>query len=408
MPKTLVKADASLSVHECFGPRRELEVLRDEILRAYRDIPDLKPEEILIATPKLETYAPLVSAVFHTKEIFLPVRLMELPPGEGDAILEALLAILALAVGGRGRASEVLDLMQIRAVREALGVGDDEEKLEFLADQWRDSGITQGFATCNDQPGEWRFSINRLVAGMFFGPDEPENTEEGGFQLPVADSMGANFQESATFLQWLDDLRLTLVDWQKNATPKEWAERLANAATLLLKGAEANMEEADKTLRFLSSLDIATPVDAAVIFDWLESEAAEANRRAPMTGATPFGRLKQLHNTPCRVLALVGMQNDNFPARTISPSWDLLRAKPKIWDRNARVDDRQMFLDSLLAPTERLIITASTQNIRTNKKQPLSTCVDELLARIGKTRRETRGPHPCAPAPTFFGEIFRA
>ena len=395
-----LNADESLRIHECYGMRRELEVLRDELLRAFSDIEDLKPEDVLIAVPSLEDYAPLVPAVFHTKENPLPVRLTELPASEGDEVLEGLLALLDLARGGRGRASEVLDLMQLRAVREALGVGEDEEKVEFLADKFRDSGITQGFAIGDEQPGDWEFSINRLVAGEFFGPQEPEQSAEGGFQLPVADSMGSNFSELETFLQWLADLRSTLLDWQTAVSPSEWAERLKKAAAALLAGQDARMSEADKILRFLSGLAVTTPVDVAVILDWMESETAEANRRASISGATPFGRLKQLHNTPCRVLALVGMQNDNFPSRTKSPSWDLLRAQPKIWDRNARVDERQMFLDAVLAPTERLIITASTQNIRTNKKQPFSTCVDELLAAaqiLGVERKALVLEHPLQP-----------
>ena len=395
-----IKADDSLRIHECYGARRELEVLRDELLRAFAEIKDLKAEEVLIAVPSLEDYAPLVSAVFYTKENPLPVRLTELPASEGDEILEGLLALLELARGGRGRASEVLDLMQLRAVREALGVGDDEEKLEFLADKFRASGITQGFEIGDERPGAWEFSMNRLVAGVFFGSQEPEQSGEGGFQLPVADSMGSNFSELETLLQWLSDVRSTLIDWKTAATPREWAERLRMTAAALLAGEDGRMGEADKILRFLSGLDVITLVDAAVIFDWMESETDEANRRAPISGATPFGRLKQLHNTPCRVLALLGMQNDNFPSRTTAPSWDLLRAQPKIWDRNARVDDRQMFLDSVLAPTDRLIITASTRNIRTNKSQPLSTCVDELLAvaaTLGVERKALVLEHPLQP-----------
>jgi exodeoxyribonuclease V gamma subunit len=393
-------ADKSLRIHACYGPRRELEVLRDELLRSFAEIKNLKPEEVLLAVPSLENYAPLVSAVFHTKENPLPVRLTESPAREGDETLEGLLSLLELARGARGRASEVLDLMQLRAVREALGAGDDEEKLEALAAKFRDSGITQGFAMGDEQPGDWGFSINRLVAGVFFGPQEPEPSAEGGFQLPVADSMGSNFSEMETFLEWLTTLRSTLIEWQNAATPGHWAERLKQAAAALLAGEDARMGEADKILRFLSGLAVTTPVDAAVILDWMESEIAETNRRAPISGATPFGRLKQLHNTPCRVLALVGMQNDNFPSRATSPSWDLLRAQPKIWDRNARVDERQMFLDAVLAPTERLIITASTQNIRTNKSQPFSTCVDELLAaaqKLGAERKDLILEHPLQP-----------
>jgi len=394
-----LNADESLRIHACYGPRRELEVLRDELLRAFSDIKDLKPEDVLIAVPSLDDYAPLVSAVFHTKENPLPVRLTELPASEGDEILESLLALLELAHGGRGRASEVLDLMQLRAVREALGVGEDEEKVEFLADKLRESGITQGFAD-SLQPGSWDFAGDRLVAGMFFGPQEPDPEATIGFQLPVADSMGANFSESEIFLEWFTALRSTLKEWQKQTTPREWSERLRSAAGALLKGEEDRMGDANSILKFLAELEVTTPVDVAVILDWMASEVEEGNRRAPISGATPFGRLKQLHNTPCRVLALVGMQNDNFPSRTTSPSWDLLRAQPKIWDRNARVDDRQMFLDAVLAPTERLIITASTQNIRTNKKQPFSTCVDELLAvaaTLGVERKALVLEHPLQP-----------
>jgi len=392
-------ADSSLRIHECYGARRELEVLRDELLRAFAEIEDLKPEQILIAVPSLEDYAPLVPAVFHTRENPLPVRLTELPASEGDEVLEGLLAILELAHGGRGRASEVLDLMQLRAVRKALGVGEDEEKVEFLGEKFRETGITQGIAI-SSQPGSWDFAGDRLVAGMFFGPQEPDQMAVSGFQLPVADSMGANFPESETFLEWFTALASTLKDWQFPATPRVWADRLRTAAGTLLQGEEDRMADANSILKFLSETTLSVEVDVGVILDWMSSEVTEGNRRSPVSGAIPFGRLKQLHNTPCRVLALVGMQNDNFPSRINSPSWDLLRAEPKIWDRNPRVDDRQMFLDSVLAPTERLIITASTQNIRTNKKQPFSTCVDELLAvagTLGLERKALVHEHPLQP-----------
>jgi exodeoxyribonuclease V gamma subunit len=397
----LTDSDPSLSVHECYGPRRELEVLRDEILRAYAENPKLKPEEILIATPSLEIYAPLVPAVFNSGEIPLPVRLTEIPPGEGDSVCEGLLAVLGIAHGSRGRASEILDLLQLRAVRACLGLEDDEKNLEVLSDSLRNSGLTQGFLEPEtSEPGGWRFSLNRLIAGEFFGPYEPDPFAQDGFQLPIADMMGSNLPLTARFHEWLYGVHDTLLKWQKPATPCEWAERLESATIKLLGGEEERMATAARHIAFLKELQIETPIDCAVMLDWLAPEVEESNRRAPFSGAMLFGRLKQLHNTPCRVLALVGMQNDSFPARSSTPSWDLLRAKPKIWDRNARVDDRQMFLDSVLAPFERLIITASTLNIRTNKTQPLSTCVEELLsaaATLGVPREAIIRKHPLQP-----------
>src|SRR4029077_5619533 len=46
-------ADVSIRIHSFFGARREMEILKDEILRAFRDLPDLRPEEIHIVTPSL-------------------------------------------------------------------------------------------------------------------------------------------------------------------------------------------------------------------------------------------------------------------------------------------------------------------------------------------------------------------
>lgn len=398
--KNTARADRSLSIHECFGPRRELEVLRDELLRAFRDDPDLKPHEVLIAAPSLDVYAPLVSAVFQTGENPLPVRLAELPPGEGDPVLEGLLAVLGIARGGRGRASEVLDLLQLRAVRAALGVDEEGDAPEFLAETLRASGLTQGFlGKDSESPGGWTFSLNRLAAGVCFGPDEPEG-EDGVFHLPVADLMGSELQTTNRFLDWLRNLHATLRDWRQPVPAAEWAARLRKAALVLLTDKEENLADAARCVSFLGDISCGTPLDAAVVLDWLQTEAEESNRRAPLTGAILFGRLRQFHNSPCRILALAGMQSAAFPSRAAAPSWDLLRAKPKIWDRNPRVDDRQMFLDSLLAPADRLIITASTRNIRTNKNQPLSTCVEELVSAagiLGAEREDLVREHPLQP-----------
>jgi exodeoxyribonuclease V gamma subunit len=397
----LLANDRSLSIHECHGPRRELEVLRDELLRAFRDVPGLKPCEVLIAATSLEIDAPLVSAVFQTKENPLPVRLAELPPGEGDEVLEGLLTILEIARGGRGRASEILDLLQLRAVHVALAVEDDDKALEVLADKLRASGLAQGFSGLeNSQPGGWQFSIRRLASGVFFGPHEPLSAGEETFDLPVADLFGSSPSETNRFLDWLSELHSTLREWQKPASARDWSRRLAHAAEKLLAGRDGRLAEISKLLDSLSEIPGQAQLDAAGILDWLAPEVEESNRRVVLSGATLFARLRQIHNTPCRVLALVGMQNDGFPSRSAAPSWDLLRAKPKIWDRHPRVDDRQMFLDSILAPTDRLIITASTRNIRTNKNQPLSTCVGELLSaatQLGADRKALVSEHPLQP-----------
>ena len=46
------------------GPMRQCEVLRDQLLAAFERDPTLEPRHVLVMTPDIETYGPLLSAVF--------------------------------------------------------------------------------------------------------------------------------------------------------------------------------------------------------------------------------------------------------------------------------------------------------------------------------------------------------
>ena len=366
--------DTSIQVHSCFGARREMEVLRDEIFRAFDDLPDLRPDEVHIITPDLETYAPLVSAVLRQGKIPLPVRLSEIPPSEQDPVIDGILALLEMAHSGRFEAGDVMELLQKPAVLSALGTEDPE-----IVRRWvRDSGLTHGLG---EESGAATFARNRLIAGRFFdAKSSARYPDERTFVLPVADQLGGGMELRASFHVWLATLEETMGAWAHEAPASVWADRIRSSCGDLLGGADDDScLAALPAIAFLAGQECPEPLDAGAVFDWMQSACAEAARRVGVTGKIAFGRFKQLHNLPCRVLAMVGMQDANFPARNRTPAWDLLRERPRVWDRNPRLDDRQLFLDAMLTPTDRLIITASTRNVRTRESEPFSSCVDELL-----------------------------
>lgn len=382
------KNDASLRVHSCFGPRREMEVLRDELLRAFRDLANLKPDEVVIVTPSLEKYAPLVAAVLE-KDALLPVRLTELPPAEQDPMAEGLLALLNMA-GGRGEASALLELLHLRAVRACLGIADNADGLDRLRDWIQNSGLTRGLGEGEgNAPGSWRFARDRMIAGTWFGPEATAQYPAGDFVLPIAEDLGSDAGLRQAFIEWHWLLARTLHEWNSGATPAEWSRRLEGACDALLSSDENGDTrlEVQPALSALAQVECGEALDAAAIFDWLQAECAEGGRRTLLAGRITFGRFKQLQNLPCRVLAMVGMQDGAFPRQNRIPAWDLLHCNPRAWDRNSRIDDRQLFLDAVLTPRDRLIITAGTRNTRSGKSEPLSSCVDELLRVAQATMR---------------------
>jgi exodeoxyribonuclease V gamma subunit len=376
--------DGSLRLHACHGPRREMEVLRDELLRAFAELPGLRPDEVLVLCPDLGPYAALAEAVLRRGTPPLPVRVTELPAASRNPLVEAILALLDYS-HGRWPASGLIELTHLPAVRAHLGLGDDEKELARLHSWIRDSGLTEEGAPDAAQAlpgGSWLRARDRLVAGAWFGHDNGILYPNGEHVLPVAGSLEAQEAGRDAFLAWLARLERTLREWRRPCTPAAWAGRLSTAQELLLSSPldEQHFPDLLGQLELLASQDCPTEVDGATMLDWLSRQfEAHSAARSSLTGDIAVGRFRQLQNQPCRVLAMLGMQDGQFPRQSRRPAWDLLQLDPRRWDRNPRTEDRQLFLDALLAPRDRLIILGSVLNLRTGKREPYSACVDELL-----------------------------
>lgn len=403
-------SDCSISIHSCYGARREMETVRDEILRAFSDIDGLNPSDIHIVSTSLEDYRPFISAVLQqtaqSGSAGLPVRITEASPADGNPIIEGLLALLGLAAGGRFSASDLIELLQLRAVQTVLAIEEAGPKGEFLRAWIEETGLTRGLAG-KDTPGSWTHARDRLIAGRFFGHETPARYPDGQFILPLTSDLESGGDLRDRFVAWHAALEETLRAWSSEpASASAWAERLQAACAALLGGDGESLLEVQPHLDFLARVDCPEQIGASAVLDWLAGDTGGGGRRTSPWGGILCGRIKQLQNLPCRVLIMTGFHDGPFPARGGEPPWDLLRRDPRAWDRNPRVDDRQQFLDALLTPTDRLVITASTLNPRTLKQAPLSSCVDELLRvleEMGASRKHLVVHHPLQPfSPSCF------
>ena len=110
-------ADASLRFHVAHGPQREVEILHDQLLAAFSADPTLKPRDVIVMVPDIESYAPHVQAVFGLPERddprFIPFSLADRAPRQFDPLVHALELLLDLPQS-RVAASDVLDLIRCR------------------------------------------------------------------------------------------------------------------------------------------------------------------------------------------------------------------------------------------------------------------------------------------------------
>jgi exodeoxyribonuclease V gamma subunit len=96
-----------------------------------------------------------------------------------------------------------------------------------------------------------------------------------------------------------------------------------------------------------------------------------------------------MRSVPHRVVCLLGLDDGVFPRRAPRDGDDLMADHPHVGDRNPRTEDRQMLLDALLAATDRLIVTYTGNDERTNTRRPPAVPVGELLDAIDATARTT-------------------
>lgn len=409
-PVPLDPADTSIGIHACHGPLRQLEVLREVLLGRLEDDPTLEPRDIVVLTPDIATYAPLVAAAFPPgpeaapgAPPTLPVRVADRTVRPGNHVAEALERLLAL-VTARVGASEVLDLLGMPPVRARFSLG--VEDLATLTEWVRGTGISWGvdgahrraLIDLDDDAHTWSAGLDRLALGAAM-PDDGIGTV--GAVVPFDDVEGDRVAQLGRVLAATDALFATLGDLADPRPRAAWLAALHAALGTLCDPGEGLRRDPGLTEELATVRDDlatllgpgATPTeDEGPSLTLEEVRWLLAGGLGTGGGSTPYGTgavtvsgLVPLRNLPHRVVCLVGMDDGALPRTPQEHGFDLLAADPRPGDPDTRLEDRQLFLDALLAAGDHLVITYGGHDPRTNEVIQPAVPVSELLDVLEET-----------------------
>ncbi len=430
--------DRTVQIHACHGRARQVEVLRDVVLHLLEDDPTLEPRDVIVMCPDIETFAPLIQATFGSgrhadrddddedeaddERKRLPdlrVRLADRSLRQTNPVLGVVSQLLALA-DQRATASQLLDLAGRDPVRRRFGFDDDD--LSRMQEWVAESGVRWGFDAPHREPfklgslqaNTWRRGLDRMLVGVAM--TEEDRRLVGGV-LPLDDVDSGAIDLAGRFAEFVDRVKAAADSLTEPKPIGRWVDAIAQAADSLTATSERDSWQRRELQRLLGDVDRESGQAGAdavagaeleladvrvLLADRLRGRPTRANFR---TGHLTVCTLVPMRSVPHRVVCVLGLDDGEFPRRTRRDGDDLLLADPHVGDRDPRTEDRQMLLDALMAATERLIITYTGADERTNLRRPPAVPVGELLDVVDRrVRSETGSPrdqivvhHPLQP-----------
>jgi exodeoxyribonuclease V gamma subunit len=384
-------ADRSVQVHLCHSPMREVEVLHDQLLALFDADPQLRPQDVVVMAPDIETYAPYIEAVFGSapEERRIPWALADLSRRSEQPLVQVFLQLLELP-GGRLAASEVLSILEFPAVLRRYAL--EPEDFELIRRWVRESGIRWGkdgaargaLGLPELEANTWEFGFRRLFLGYAMAAG-PERLFQG--VLPCVEVEGQQAQVLGRLRSFIEQLAGFGRRLARAHTASEWA-LLVNelldtffepdgddAEPLqLVRDAMAGLVEEAGRAGYQEAFGI------AVLKDYLGGHLAEpgAGQRL-LSGRLTFCAMIPMRSLPFKVVALIGMNDGVFPRQRRPVGFDLVAEEPRRGDRSPREDDRYLFLEALISARQCLYISYVGRSIRDNSIMLPSVLVSELL-----------------------------
>lgn len=407
-PGPLVRSplDTSLEFHGCPGPLRQVQIVRDRLLQLLAADSSLEPRDILVMTPAVDGFAPLLASVFGDREatgVDLPWRLTDRSQQSEAGIARTLLGLLRVA-GDRFTATALEGLLEAQPLQARFGLTAPEvtelnQLLQRCGFRWGLDGHERG----GDPTHSLAWVIDRLLLALVL-PETP-GLAPGGV-APAAS--GADLERTGRWLHLLTRLRHWLGQLRQPGTGAVWATRLQELlADLFGDGGEAAWELPvlqsainawQEAAGLANPLVLEAPVVAALLDEQL---AIDSGRFGHRSGTLTISALEPMRAIPHRVIVLMGLDADLFPRQRNRPAFHLMEQQRLLGDPHPADQDRYVLMEALLSARDHLLITWSCRDERKGEERPPSAPVRQWLqwlqAQLGDQAKGLEIVHAASP-----------
>lgn len=398
--------DLSLQIHRCYNLTRQVEVLHDALLHAFRHLDSLAPHEVVIVSPRLAEAAPILEAVFDravTLEVDGVATQVKIPLAVAERQLRFVnesaefLANLLELMTGRFDVTSFLAIATSPLVAAHLGIDGEavsvwQRQIDRTRVRWglsADQRTAAGLATKAENVHTWRAAIERSMLGAAL-PDATAAMELGGV-VPLVDVGVDDIDALSRLVQVFDAIETLELASRGNAVRgvADWCDDIERAIVALC----GDGDRATGAFELLDDLAGSTVVPASdgssrrlgaavpfveVATHLLGQISGIPGHQPLRTGAVTATSLMPLRGVPYRVVCLLGIDDGAFGGAELE-SDDLIGRQVFIGDDDPRIDSRRQLLDAVLAAGDQVIITCDGRSIQNNAIIPLTTALAEFV-----------------------------
>ena len=409
-----LKADESILVLKTVDDRRQVEVLRDELL-ALLAKDNITADQVVVMSPRLADFAPLIRQLFAGVGLApgaasvptIPYVMVSDAGGEQRPIAAAL-SLLLEAATGRFDATFCHRWLTLGAVTEAWGLPDDISELAtgwFSASSARwglDEDDRQ--ARVNNVGGRMGMEagIERMALGLLTGA-RPEALTE---RAPAEVASGVQTRDLAAAVRSLDAVAgavRVFRDGHGGRPVSAWVESVRGWLGAWFAGwkfAEERyaVERVMDTLAEQSTEAAAVEITAAAFAEVLQAELEQVRNTERKQGAgVTFCSLVPMRAIPFKVVVLMGLEASAFPRRRdddrLQPLVHLQKgADVQPCDPDASREDRHLFLEAFGMARERFWVIANGFEAKSGEPLAESAPVLELLECVALVCGESSAP----------------
>ena len=390
-------SDTSIQIHCCHSPMRETEVLHDNLLAMFEADSRLRPKDIVVMTPDIDTYAPYIQAVFDTafdERLHIPFSIADRAAREQGRLIDGFSSFLELK-DSRFSVSRVLRLLEARVVREKFRL--NRRDIDIVERWIRDTRIRWGIDANHrrmlDLPAvaenTWYAGIRQLLLGYAM----PGNHQRMFDDIVPYDAVeGSDIHSLGKFLDFCEAVFRFARGLSAAKSLRSWSVYLKRLLDEFFQPAEEIQREFKSLRTILDNLgqrQTDAAFDEMLEFEpirfYLEHQLDKLHSSSGfMTGGVTFCAMLPMRSIPFKVVCLMGMNSDAFPRDSQPLSFDQITQHPMPSDRSRRNDDKYLFLESIISARHTFYISFVGQSIQDNSRMPPSPLVSELLDTIEK------------------------